>query len=98
VASATYAPNPEDRAIAAEQRAIVRTSLARLPQREAEILIMGGSPSLRRRRLMVTETVQVNGSAFSSHTCSRGSSALIATTTVFNRLNVATRQRAGSWS
>jgi RNA polymerase sigma factor (sigma-70 family) len=43
VASATFAPNPEDGAIAAEQRAVVRASLARLPQREAEILAMRAS-------------------------------------------------------
>jgi len=41
--SATYAPSPEDGAIAAEQRAVVRASLARLPQREAEILAMRAS-------------------------------------------------------
>ena len=36
----------------------------------------GGSPSLRRRRPMVTVTVLVNGSACSSQTCSSRSSAL----------------------
>jgi RNA polymerase sigma-70 factor (ECF subfamily) len=43
VASASYAPGPEDGAIAAEQRALVRSCLARLPQREAEILAMRAS-------------------------------------------------------
>jgi RNA polymerase sigma-70 factor (ECF subfamily) len=43
VASATYAPGPEDGAIAAEQRAAVRACLARLPQRQAEILVMRAS-------------------------------------------------------
>src|ERR1022692_1942562 len=33
-----------------------------------------GSPSLRRRRLMVTNTTLVKGSACSSHACSRRSS------------------------
>lgn len=37
------APNPEDDAIVAEQRAMVRATLARLPQREAEILVMRAS-------------------------------------------------------
>jgi RNA polymerase sigma factor (sigma-70 family) len=43
VASASYEPGPEDGAIAAEQRALVRSCLARLPQREAEILAMRAS-------------------------------------------------------
>ena len=43
VASTTYAPNPEDGAIASEQRTLVRACLARLPQREAEILAMRAS-------------------------------------------------------
>jgi hypothetical protein len=36
----------------------------------------GGSPSFRRSRLMVTATALVKGSACSSHTCSKSSSAL----------------------
>ena len=43
MASTTYAPNPEDGAIASEQRTLVRACLARLPQREAEILAMRAS-------------------------------------------------------
>src|SRR6516164_7822952 len=38
--------------------------------------MIGGSPSLRRSRPMVTETVLVKGSAYSSHTCSSSCSAL----------------------
>lgn len=43
VASAPYATGPEDDALAAEQRAVVRACLAHLPQREAEILAMRAS-------------------------------------------------------
>jgi RNA polymerase sigma-70 factor (ECF subfamily) len=43
VATASHEPGPEDGAIAAEQRALVRSCLARLPQREAEILAMRAS-------------------------------------------------------
>jgi len=43
VAPATPVPNPEDDAIAADQRAVVRAALARLPQRQAEILAMQAS-------------------------------------------------------
>ena len=40
------------------------------------VSIAGGSPTLRRSRLIVTVTVLVNGSAFSSHTWAKRSSAL----------------------
>ncbi len=40
VAPATPVPNPEDDAIAADQRAVVRAALARMPHRQAEILAM----------------------------------------------------------
>jgi RNA polymerase sigma-70 factor (ECF subfamily) len=43
VAPTTPGPNPEDDVIAADQRAVVRTALARLPQRQAEILVMRAS-------------------------------------------------------
>lgn len=42
-APAAPVPNPEDDAIAADQRAGVRAALARLPQRQAEILAMRAS-------------------------------------------------------
>src|SRR6202044_3817150 len=40
------------------------------------VSISGGSPSLRRSRAIVTETMLLNGSALASHTCSSISSAL----------------------
>jgi hypothetical protein len=40
------------------------------------VVMTGGSPSLRRRRLTVTATVLVNGSACSSQTRSSSCSAL----------------------
>src|ERR1700726_801544 len=40
------------------------------------VSISGGSPSLRRSRAIVTETMLLNGSAYASHTCSSSSSAL----------------------
>src|SRR5271168_2270826 len=40
------------------------------------VWISGGSPSLRRSRASVTETMLLNGSAWASHTCSSSSSAL----------------------
>src|SRR5258708_829443 len=40
------------------------------------VSISGGSPSLRRSRAIVTETILLNGSACASHTCSSSSSAL----------------------
>src|SRR5580658_10310437 len=40
------------------------------------VSIRGGSPSLRRSRVIVTETMLLNGSAWASHTCSSSSSAL----------------------
>ncbi len=47
----------------------------------------GGSPSLRRRRLMVTWTVLVNGSAFSSQARARRSSALRTAGAAFRRVS-----------
>jgi RNA polymerase sigma-70 factor (ECF subfamily) len=43
VALATPRPSPEDDAIAAEQRTVVRAALACLPQRQAEILALRAS-------------------------------------------------------
>src|ERR1043166_8996727 len=40
------------------------------------VSISGGSPSLRRSRVIVTETMLLNGSTSASHTCSSSSSAL----------------------
>src|SRR5579864_9025906 len=40
------------------------------------VSISGGSPSLRRSRVIVTETMLLNGSRLASHTCSSRSSAL----------------------
>src|SRR5260370_1099387 len=40
------------------------------------VSITGGCPSFRRSRRTVTATALVNGSACSSHTCSRSSSAV----------------------
>src|SRR6266516_2749959 len=41
------------------------------------VSISGGSPSLRRSRAIVTDTMLLNGSACAYHTCSSRSSALI---------------------
>src|SRR5437667_3332892 len=43
------------------------------------VSISGGSPSLRRSRVIVTETMLLNGSTSASHTCSSSSSALTTT-------------------
>jgi RNA polymerase sigma-70 factor (ECF subfamily) len=43
VAPASPAPDPQDGAIATEQRAVVKAALAHLPQRQAEILVMRAS-------------------------------------------------------
>src|SRR4029077_9809340 len=40
------------------------------------VSLRGGSPSLRRSRVIVTETMLLNGSTSASHTCSSSSSAL----------------------
>ena len=43
MAPAAPRPDPLDSAIAAEQRVVVRAALARLPQRQAEVLAMRAS-------------------------------------------------------
>jgi hypothetical protein len=61
----------EDRADAAQAEVL----MIRYPM-PGMVSMMGGCPSFRRSRLMVTETVAVNGSVCSSQACSRRSSAL----------------------
>jgi len=43
VSPATPGPDPAESAIAAEQRGVVRSALGRLPQRQAEVLVMRAS-------------------------------------------------------
>ncbi|HUC15225.1 MAG TPA: sigma-70 family RNA polymerase sigma factor [Acidimicrobiales bacterium] len=43
VCPATPGPDPADSAVAAEQRRVVRAALARLPQRQGEVLVMRAS-------------------------------------------------------